>query len=59
MYVHQLDVNIQKKIKKSLYEAITNLGIYSNEEVEYHVQCGLDSKISDLTDTIDVQSLLN
>lgn len=59
MYVKELDNNVIDTIEYALRKAIQDTGHYNNNEVEYHVQQGLDSKISDIVDTIDIQRILN
>lgn len=58
-YVFQLDAEQKDKIEVALREAIKDTGLYTDTEVEEHVQLGLDSKIIDLEDTIPVFDILN
>ena len=58
-YVFQLDTTQKDNIEVALREAIKDTGLYSDAEVEEHVQRGLDSRIIDLEDTIPVFDILN
>lgn len=58
LYVFQLDDEIQKRIEKELKVALEEEGLYSNEEIKEHVQLGMESKIHDLTDTIDIHQII-
>lgn len=56
-YVSQLDTETQKKIKTQLTKTLTAEGL-GFEEVEEGVRDGMDSKLQDLTDTIDIKPYL-
>ena len=58
-YVFQLDTAQKDNIEVALREAIKDTGLYSDAEVEEHVQRGLDSRIIDLEETIPVFDILN
>ena len=58
-YVFQLDTTQKDSIEVALREAIKDTGLYSDVEVEEHVQRGLDSRIIDLEETIPVFDILN
>lgn len=58
-YVFQLDTAQKDNIETALREVIKDTGLYSDAEVEEHVQRGLDSRIIDLEDTIPVFDILN
>lgn len=54
MHVIQLNVKLQNEIKSKLEKAIREIGLYNEEEIKHHVQNGMDSKVHDLSDTIDI-----
>lgn len=58
MYVTQLSKAQRSAIEIALRKNIKNTGLYTDDEVEHHVSQGLDSKIVDLTDTIDVYGII-
>lgn len=58
VYVAQLDSKVQKRIEKELRTALEETGLYNKEEIKEHVQNGMDSKIHDLTDTIDIDKII-
>lgn len=57
-YVSELPVETQAKIKQALHQALYAIGL-RGQELEESVQDGMDSKLSDLTDTIDVKAILS
>jgi len=55
VYVAQMSEQDQKEIKVKLEKAIREMGIYdSEEEIQQSVQDGLDSKLHELSETIDI-----
>lgn len=54
MYVSNLNKQQQKSIKQELYNAIKEMGLYGEDEIKEHVGRGMDSKLTDLEDTIDI-----
>lgn len=57
-YVFQLDDHIRDVIREELNKAIEADGIYLESEIDENVQRGMESKISDLTDTINVYAII-
>lgn len=53
-WVGELPLKDQKEIRKNLENAIREMGFYTEEEVQEHVQRAMDSKLLDLEDTIDI-----
>lgn len=58
MHVIQLNEEIQNEIRNDLEKAIRETGLYNEEEIKHHVQNGMDSKVYDLSDTIDIAPYL-
>lgn len=54
MYVWQLPEETQEAIMKDLKEALTELG-FTGEQLEEEIQHGMNSKLNDLADTIDIK----
>jgi len=58
IYVCQLSLEKQEKIREALTVAFQNEGMQEDKIVE-KVQCGLDSRLCDLSDTISINEYLN
>ena len=56
-YVMQLNDEQQMEIKKRLHNALSELGM-KGDELEEFVQEGMDSRLGDLTDTIEIDDLM-
>ena len=56
-YVMQLNDEQQMEIKKRLHNALSELGM-KGDELEEFVQEGMDSRLDDLTDTIQIDDLM-
>lgn len=54
MYVSQLDEKKRESIKKGLESALRKEGIYTEEEIQESVRLGMDSRLEDLSDIIDI-----
>lgn len=54
VYVNQLDENVQAQIRIDLEIVIRETGIYTEEEINGNVELGMESKLVDLADTIDI-----
>lgn len=57
-YVSQLDQSTQQKIEGQLRKPLTAEGI-SSSEIEDGVRNGMDSKLRDLSGTINIKPYLN
>lgn len=58
MYVSQLDKETQDNIRNVVEKAIIETGIYDEEEVQNLVEDAMNSKLADLSDTIDIKKHL-
>lgn len=58
-YVRQLNPAVVKSIELALRRTIADTGHYTKDEMEELVQCGLDSKISDVSHIADIYKILN
>jgi len=56
-YVSEMSVSDQKKIESDLRNALKS--DYSEEDLEFVIEGGLDSRLSDLEDTINIQPYLS
>lgn len=54
MYVNQLSVMEQKRIKKDLKDYFVYIGL-DTEEIAEAIEIGMESKLSDLSDVIDIK----
>jgi len=55
-YVYELPAETQKDIERELITAITDLGIYDEEEeICASVQDGMDSRLIDLAELFDIE----
>lgn len=54
MFISEMDEKVQGEIRRELEIAIKMIGQYDEDEIQYHVQQGMDSKLQDLSDTINV-----
>lgn len=55
LYVSQLSKKEQEEIKVNLEKAIREMGIYeTEEEIQQSVQDGMESKLHELSETIDI-----
>lgn len=57
-YVYELPAETQNAIERDLIEVISDMGIYTEEEICASVQDGMDSHLTDLTDIIDIKPYL-
>lgn len=57
-YVDELDADVQDAIEKDLTSAINDMGFYSHDDIKEHVQNGMDGRVCDLEDTIDVYNTI-
>ncbi|EZH64296.1 hypothetical protein DH09_00775 (plasmid) [Bacillaceae bacterium JMAK1] len=57
-YVGQLSKKEQKAIRIALMEALLELGL-REEELKQTVRDGMDSRVCDLADTINLKDILN
>lgn len=58
MHVRLLNGQMQESIEKELRNSISELDIYEKDEIDFHVKNGMDSKVSELEDTIDVYEVI-
>lgn len=57
-YINEYPEEIQKEIRKKLTEALQSADITNKEELEEAVQNGMDSKIHDLIEVIDIKKFI-
>lgn len=53
-YVRMLPNVMQKKIEKDLHKSLMEINDFTHAELEEHVQNGMDSRLCDLSDTINI-----
>lgn len=56
MYISVLDYEIRIEIKKLLEQALIKMD-FSGNELDQHLENGLDSRLCDLEETIDIYNL--
>ncbi len=54
-YVAQFPHDIQMGIKRALTRKLREEGFFNERQIKYHVKRGMDSKLCDLSDTINVR----
>lgn len=59
IFVAQLPVETQDMIRKELRQVLLEEALLTSEELEELVQQGMDSRLCDLSDLIDIDKYLN
>lgn len=57
LWIGLLEQNQKEEIERKLYHALKELGEYDEQEIDFIIQDGMDSRICDLEDVIDIYSL--
>jgi hypothetical protein len=57
LWIGLLEQNQKEEIKSKLYHALKEQGKYDELEIDFIIQDGMDSRICDLENVIDIRSL--